>query len=410
LKAIEFGENLKTLINFMTPELSDMFAARRALADSGYIGSDAGFANVYLLRKKYGTLIALQDGFLFRYYNGQGSRRGYAFPLGEGDLPQALAAIEADARETGRPLEFCLVDEPRAQILRDYFANTGMNRADEMNSLDGRGCARAVLHFENNRGDSDYIYSAESLATLAGNTYRKKRNHISRFTRTYANFELREITAENIADALIVEKLWLKGDAADVGKASVNTNDNAGCAAGAASIEPSVEQPCDCAEAAWAERSEDEKSRMAEYCAIVEALENFDALGMKGAVLYVAGVPVGMTIASEIASGVWDIHFEKVIGEYAVNGGYAVINKLFAERLVGAGARLINREEDINIEGLRKAKLSYYPMILLNKIHAVIDSETSSSHPRDPHCHPREGGDPISRPDFNVMWSGPDVI
>ena len=410
MKVVEFGENLKTLINFKTPELSDMFAARRALADSGYIGSDAGFANVYLLRKKYGTQIALQEGFFFRYYNGEGCRRGYAFPFGEGDLPQALAAIEADARETGRPLEFCLVDEPRAQILREYFANTGMNRADEMNSLDGRGCARAVLHFENNRGDSDYIYSAESLAMLAGNTYRKKRNHISRFTRTYANFELREITAENIADALVVEKLWLKGDAADVGKASVNTNDNAGCAAGAASIEPSVEQPCDCAEAALAERSEDEKSRMAEYCAIVEALENFDALGMKGAVLYVAGVPVGMTIASEIASGVWDIHFEKVIGEYAVNGGYAVINKLFAERLVAVGAKLINREEDINLEGLRKAKLSYYPMILLNKIHAVIDSETSSSHPRAPHCHPREGGDPISRPDFNVMWSGPDVI
>jgi len=410
LKAIEFGENLKTLINFMTPELLDRIAARRALADSGYTGSDAGFANVYLLRKKYGTQIALQDGFFFRYYNGEGSRRGYAFPLGEGDLPQALAAIEADARETGRPLEFCLVDEPRAQILREYFANTGMNCANEMNSLDGRGCARAVLHFENNRGDSDYIYSAESLAMLAGNTYRKKRNHISRFTRTYANFELREITAENIADALVVEKLWLKGDAADVGKASVNTNDNAGCAAGAASIGPSVEQPCDCAEAAWAERSEDEKSRFSEYCAICEALENFDELGMKGAVLYVAGVPVGMTIASEIASRVWDIHFEKVIGEYAVNGGYAVINKLFAEKLWVTGAHLINREEDINIEGLRKAKLSYYPMILLNKIHAVIDSETSSSHPRDPHCHPREGVNPISRPDFNVMWSGPDVI
>jgi len=70
------------LIDFKTPELSDMFAAMRAVADSGYIGSDASFANVYLLRKKYGTLIAVQDGFLFRYYNGQGSRRGYAFPLG----------------------------------------------------------------------------------------------------------------------------------------------------------------------------------------------------------------------------------------------------------------------------------------------------------------------------------------
>ena len=356
-----------------------MFASMRAVADSGYIGSDAGFANIYLLRKKYGTLIALQDGFLFRYYNGQGSRRGYAFPLGEGDLPQALAAIEADARESGRPLEFCLVDEIRAQQLRDYFG--------AVFAAEG-----AHLHFTENRGDSDYIYSAESLATLAGNPYKKKRNHVSRFNRTYSDYEIRPLTPENYADALEVEKKWLKIEKLD---------DLAN---------PDCECTCECEEAAWAERSEDEKSRFSEYCAICEALENFDELGMKGAVLYVAGVPVGMTIASEIASGVWDIHFEKVIDEYAVNGGYAIINKLFAEKLWVTGAHLINREEDINIEGLRKAKLSYYPMILLNKIHAVIDSETSSSLPRDPHCHPREGGDPISRPDFNVMWSGPDVI
>jgi hypothetical protein len=95
-----------------------------------------------------------------------------------------------------------------------------------------------------------------------------------------------------------------------------------------------------------------------------------------------------MTLASEIAPGAWDIHFEKVIDEYAVNGGYAIINKLFAERLVAAGARLINREEDINIEGLRKAKLSYYPQTILDKTHAVVDGETLSSHPRDLTCHP----------------------
>ena len=313
------------------------------MTDSGYTGSDASFANIFLLRQKYGTQIALQDGFLFRYYNGQGSRRGYAFPLGEGDLPQALAAIEADARDSGRPLEFCLVDEPRAQILRDYFnAKAGLNGTEPS------------LHFEENRGDSDYIYSAESLATLAGNQYKKKRNHVSRFSRTYSDYEIRPLTAENFVDALEVEKKWLKIEKLD---------DLAN---------PDCECTCECEEAAWAERSEDEKSRLSEYCAICEALEKFDELGLRGAVLYVAGVPAAMTMASEIAPGVWDIHFEKVIDEYAVNGGYAIINKLFAEKLWATGAHLINREEDINIEGLRKAKLSYYPQTILDKSHIVI--------------------------------------
>ena len=319
------------MLPFRPPEISDRIAVTSAVTEAGYMGSDASFANIYLLRKKYGTEIALQEGFLFRYYNGQGSRRGYAFPLGADDLRAALALIVQDAAESGRPLEFCLVDEPRAQILRDYFSSKS---------------APEEIRFAENRGDSDYLYSAESLANLPGTTYRKKRNHISRFCRTYANYELREISQENVADALQVEKIWMNN--------------------GAEPCEPS----CECEEAAWAERSEDEKSRIVEYCAIEEALQNFEALGMKGAILYVEGKPVGMTMASRIIPGVWDIHFEKVIDEYANNGGYAVINKMFAETLTGV--RLINREEDVNIEGLRKAKLSYYPLTILDKSHATV--------------------------------------
>ena len=327
---MELGETWREpLINFKAPELSDMFAAMRAVADSGYIGSDAGFANIYLLRKKYDTLLALQDGFLFRYYNGEGSRRGYAFPLGADDPRNALDQIVKDAQESGRPLEFCLIDEPRAQILAEHFGTSTVN-------------------FEHNRGDSDYIYSAENLASLSGNNYRKKRNHISKFSRTYANFELRSITRENAAEALEIEKSWL----------------NAGIAG-----EP-CKPTCECEHYAWIEYSEDEKSRLMEFCAIEEALQHFDELGFKGGLLYVEEKPVGMTLASEITPGVWDIHFEKVIGEYAVNGGYAVINKLFAETLTEA--RLLNREEDVNIEGLRKAKLSYYPLIILDKCHATV--------------------------------------
>lgn len=345
---------------FRTPQIADREAVAKAVAESGYVGSDAGFANIFLLRKKYGTLIALQDGFLFRYYNGQGSRRGYAFPLGGGELRKALDLIVDDAHESGHPLEFCLVDEPRAQILREYFANAGSNSTDEKNCSDGKDCAGPALHFENNRGDSDYIYSAESLADLPGNTYRKKRNHISKFSRTYAHYELRKIACENAAEALEIEKAWLNSGMA--GGLSNSNREN---------VFDSVNE---CEQPAWAEYSEDEKSRLMEFCAIQEALQNFEELGMKGDLLYVDEKPVGMTLASEITPGVWDIHFEKVIGEYAVNGGYAIINRLFAESLVAVGAKLINREEDINIEGLRKAKLSYYPLTILDKTHVTCHS------------------------------------
>ena len=86
-------------LNLKTPELSDRSAVALAVAESGYNGSDAGFANVYLLRKKYGTLIDMHDGFLFRYYNGEGSRRGYTFPLGAGDSGKALELIASKCRD-----------------------------------------------------------------------------------------------------------------------------------------------------------------------------------------------------------------------------------------------------------------------------------------------------------------------
>ena len=90
---------------------------------------------------------------------------------------------------------------------------------------------------------------------------------------------------------------------------------------------------------------------------------------MCGGIIYAEGVAVAMTIASKISDSVVDVHFEKAIGQYAVNGGYAAINNMFAKSL--NGAEWLNREEDINIEGLRKAKQSYHPKILLKKYCAI---------------------------------------
>lgn len=310
------------MLKLREPQVFDKDAVKRTAAAADYFGSDAAFGNLYLLRHKYNTLIDIKDGFLFRYYRGHGSRSGYTFPLGKGDLSAALDLIELDAKENGRALCFCLVtDEQKAQLLSRYG---------------GR------ISFTEDMGDSDYIYSAECLSKLEGKLYQKKRNHISKFTRTYGEFSLKPLSRDNFADALYVEEMWLKeGECID--------------------------------DDAAAERSENDESRQAEYRCICEALDNFDALGMRGAVLYVGGLPAGMTMATEISDGVWDIHFEKVIGEYAANGGYAVINKLFAQSL--SGAEFINREEDINIEGLRKAKLSYYPQTILEKHHAVVRME-----------------------------------
>ena len=124
------------------------------------------------------------------------------------------------------------------------------------------------------------------------------------------------------------------------------------------------------ADAWYYEHLQDEDaSQLAEYKAIKEALENFEELGLIGGIIYVNDSPCAMTIASKINENTVDVHFEKAVGEYALNGGYAAINKLFSEKL--DGVTWLNREEDIGIEGLRKAKLSYRPKIMLKKYSAV---------------------------------------
>lgn len=62
--------------------------------------------------------------------------------------------------------------------------------------------------FESNPGDSDYIYSQEELANLAGKAFHKKKNHFSKFVRTYPEYRFEQIGAANWQDAVLVEDMW----------------------------------------------------------------------------------------------------------------------------------------------------------------------------------------------------------
>ena len=105
-----------------------------------------------------------------------------------------------------------------------------------------------------------------------------------------------------------------------------------------------------------------------ETSAIAELFENFDKFNLRGGILRVDGDIAAYCIASKINDTALDIMVEKASGEYI--GAYQMINKLFAEN----GCRdieYINREEDMGIEGLRRAKLSYCPELLIKKYGAI---------------------------------------
>ncbi len=297
------------MIAWKTPTLEDGPAVRALVGQQQAKVSDCSFANIYLLRNKYQTEIAFHNGFLLRCYHGNGSRCGYTFPLGKGDPAPILEALAEDAALRGESLRFILLTEEQKAALKHAMPHR--------------------FSYSTNPGDSDYLYTAAALADLPGKILNKKRNRVTHFNRLYPDNRYEPLREKNCPDALAVARRWVEESAAD------------------------------------------DRSITLEYEAIREALDHWQALELFGGVLYVNDTPVAMTVASAVSGDTVDVHFEKAVGEFAANGAYAAVNRCFAQ---SAAARVewINREEDINIEGLRRAKLSYRPAALLTKYSAQL--------------------------------------
>jgi len=96
----------------------------------------------------------------------------------------------------------------------------------------------------------------------------------------------------------------------------------------------------------------------------MEVLKNFSSLSCIGGLLRIDGKVQGITVASRLNDSTALVHIEKANASY--KGIYQVINNVFVNEMLGEFA-FVNREQDVGVEGLRKAKLSYYPHHMVEK-------------------------------------------
>ncbi|MBQ6668576.1 MAG: DUF2156 domain-containing protein [Deltaproteobacteria bacterium] len=302
------------MLKWKKADIADLPGIRQITRQCGAKASDLAAANLFLLQEKYGIHIAFAEGFLVRRYTTNPfmpGQQSYAFPLGTGNPETLLKVLEADARERHQELRFCLLLEEQKEWLARHMPQ-----------------ARFTL----DEGDSDYIYSATHLAKLPGRLNHKKKNHVSKFRRTFPDFKTVPLRRETVPLAGEVAKLWL-----------------------------------------LEHQGTPDHTLAAEQKSIPQALSLWDELELEGMVIMAGGEPAAMIVASQISDGVYDIHFEKSYGKYAESGGFAAINQIFSEYLLNEkNAVWINREEDLGSPGLRKAKLSYHPDLLLKKYSATI--------------------------------------
>lgn len=186
-----------------------------------------------------------------------------------------------------------------------------------------------TLKVFSNRDNADYLYEREKLETLSGKKLQSKRNHINKFKRLYPDYQYEPITRENADECIALENLWYK-DA-----------DNT----------PGM----------------DEERQM-----VIRALKQFDEIGLTGGCIRVEGKVVAFSLGMPINPRCFGVHIEKADTSY--EGSFTIINQEFVKHLPPQYLR-INREEDLGLEGLRKAKLSYQPLKILEKHKVVISYE-----------------------------------
>lgn len=213
----------------------------------------------------------------------------------------------------------------RANSLPLVFFGSQGERFDILNSQ-----MPNAFRFNPVRDSFDYIYNREDLASLSGKKYHSKRNHISSFKNKY-NWSYEALTKENSADVLKLLAHWYDS---------------------------------------YVEKASD--SMKTEEIGINKLLTGPAVEGVRGGVVRVDGNIIAFTIGCEISPDVFDVNFEKALVEF--DGAYAMINQQFVLNQLG-GYRYINREEDMGLEGLRKAKLSYKPEILLEKYIIVPEED-----------------------------------
>ncbi len=292
-------------VNWSVPTLEIL----ERVKPSNYFGCDTSLAHIFLWRSVTNILVSEQDGVLFRYYQGSKSNgRGYGFPLGCSVKEGAafFSMLKRDAKMRDVPLEFCLFDETQIKAIEKF----------------------CDIQWQSFSGDSDYIYNQENLATLAGRKLHGKKNHVNRFFRLYPEAEYRIISENNKADAVNIAEQWI---------------------------------------AEHKELNEDTSSEESELKCIKEALTYMEKMRLLGGILYIADEPVAFTLASRLSDQCLDVHFEKAVGNYARDGAYAVINQSFASSEEVSAYKYINREEDMELPGLRKAKESYHPAFKVKK-------------------------------------------
>ena len=271
-------------------------------------GCEYSFANLYLWGHQKVALTRDTAAF-FSHFHGHSV---YPYPIGTGDKAPLIEAIIQDARDRGIPCRITSI--------------TNVDKAELEALFPGR------FLFCPNRNSFDYVYALQDLADLRGRKFQSKRNHFNRFCADHPDHQAVPITCDLIPRAREFVESW------------------------------------------YARRREEDPQGdyFLESLAMSRTFSHWQAIAMEGIAIVDGGAILAMTMGSRLSEITFDIHFEKA--RENVPGAYNAVNCHFARylRLKYPDVSYLNREDDMGLEGLRTAKLSYRPHHMVEKYWAYV--------------------------------------
>lgn len=279
---------------------------------------DLNLTNLSIWAKRHHLHYIIQEAYLFYvYYPTDKEAICYSEPVGNISdtvgLLSAVKALVAFSRTARIPLRFRRVSSEFKDLILQHFEH---------------------VEVSSNEDYFDYCYPTEDLAKLSGNRYHKKKNHLNQFLKKHdGRYTMSAITNENALDALEAATQWCQ------------TN---GC--------------------------KGDYDLCYEFQGISKLLKTWDVqkeYGLEGVIVYVDHNPVAFSLAEPWHQDTLLVHIEK--GDTQYPGIYAAVNYAMANQALGRFAYL-NREQDMGIEGIRKAKRSYLPSHLVEKFNLVLEN------------------------------------
>lgn len=266
-------------------------------------GCEYSFVNLFLWGRQK-AVIAGDRLLLFSQFD---RRSVYPFPVGPGELKPVMDAIIRDAGKRGVPCCVTSMTEADCQALEALYPGQ--------------------FRFYTDRDSFDYLYSIDALADLTGRKYQKKRNHIHRFEEAHPNCHVVPLDRDTLMDTYKMLERWYDDRM----------------------------------------KADPDRDFHLERLALQRAFTFYEQLGLEGLVLMDGGEILAFTMGSRLNGDTFDVHFEKALD--TADGAYPTINRAFARHIREKypDIRWLNREDDLGLEGLRKAKLSYCPDRMVEK-------------------------------------------